>query len=194
MATAITTEGDLIKGTGSGTFDRLGIGTAGQVLTVNSGATAPEWATPAAGSTLVGCSVYKITTAQSVANDTLTAITYGAETFDTDGFHDNTTNNSRITIPSGKGGNYLLYGLITFAANSSGQRSAAFRLNGTTNIVNAFSVNPTSAASFRLSTLTICTLTAGDYVEFCGEQNTGGSLNASFGPADSSFAAIYLGA
>ena len=29
MATAITTAGDLIKGTGSGTFDRLGIGTAG---------------------------------------------------------------------------------------------------------------------------------------------------------------------
>ena len=28
---------------------RLGIGTAGQVLTVNSGATAPEWATPAGG-------------------------------------------------------------------------------------------------------------------------------------------------
>jgi hypothetical protein len=49
MATAITTAGDLIKGTGSGTFDRLGIGTAGQILTVNSGATAPEWASPAAG-------------------------------------------------------------------------------------------------------------------------------------------------
>jgi hypothetical protein len=49
MATAITTAGDLIKGTGSGTFDRLGIGTAGQVLQVNSGATAPEWATPSSG-------------------------------------------------------------------------------------------------------------------------------------------------
>jgi hypothetical protein len=45
MATAITTAGDLIKGTGSGTFDRLGIGTANQLLRVNSGATAPEWAT-----------------------------------------------------------------------------------------------------------------------------------------------------
>ena len=32
---------------------RLGIGTAGQVLTVNSGATAPEWATPSGGSTNV---------------------------------------------------------------------------------------------------------------------------------------------
>jgi hypothetical protein len=44
MATAITTAGDLIKGTGSGTFDRLGIGSTGQVLTVSGGA--PAWATP----------------------------------------------------------------------------------------------------------------------------------------------------
>ena len=48
MATAITTAGDLIKGTGAGTFDRLGIGTTGQVLTVSGGA--PVWSTPA-GST-----------------------------------------------------------------------------------------------------------------------------------------------
>jgi hypothetical protein len=32
---------------------RLGIGTAGQVLTVNSGATAPEWATPSGGGSAV---------------------------------------------------------------------------------------------------------------------------------------------
>jgi hypothetical protein len=50
MATAITTAGDVIYGTGSGTFSRLGIGTAGQVLTVNGGATAPSWTTVAAGS------------------------------------------------------------------------------------------------------------------------------------------------
>ena len=47
MATTITTAGDLIKGTGSGTFDRLGIGSTGQVLTVSGGA--PVWATPAGG-------------------------------------------------------------------------------------------------------------------------------------------------
>jgi len=47
MATAITTAGDLIKGTGSGTFDRLGIGSTGQVLTVASGV--PSWATPSGG-------------------------------------------------------------------------------------------------------------------------------------------------
>mgnify|MGYP000959664760 FL=1 len=47
MATTITTAGDLIKGTGSGTYNRLGIGSTGQVLTVASGA--PSWATPASG-------------------------------------------------------------------------------------------------------------------------------------------------
>ena len=47
MATAITTAGDLIKGTGSGTFDRLGIGSSGQVLTVSGGA--PAWVSPAGG-------------------------------------------------------------------------------------------------------------------------------------------------
>jgi hypothetical protein len=49
MATAITTAGDTLYGTGSGTFSRLGIGTAGQVLKVNSGATAPEWAAASSG-------------------------------------------------------------------------------------------------------------------------------------------------
>lgn len=41
--------GDLIYGSADDTPARLGIGTAGQVLTVNSGATAPEWADAAGG-------------------------------------------------------------------------------------------------------------------------------------------------
>ena len=48
MATAITTNGDIIYGTGSGTFSRLGIGSSAQVLTVASGV--PSWATPTASS------------------------------------------------------------------------------------------------------------------------------------------------
>jgi hypothetical protein len=47
MATTITTNGDLIYGTGSGTYTRRGIGTTGQVLTVAGGV--PTWSTPAGG-------------------------------------------------------------------------------------------------------------------------------------------------
>jgi hypothetical protein len=45
----VTTAGDVIYATGSAAVARLGLGTAGQVLTVNAGATAPEWATAAGG-------------------------------------------------------------------------------------------------------------------------------------------------
>jgi hypothetical protein len=45
----LTTAGDTLYGGTSGAGTRLSIGTAGQVLTVNSGATAPQWSTPATG-------------------------------------------------------------------------------------------------------------------------------------------------
>jgi hypothetical protein len=45
----IDAAGDLIYGTGSDAATRLAIGTASQVLTVNGGATAPEWVTASAG-------------------------------------------------------------------------------------------------------------------------------------------------
>jgi hypothetical protein len=44
----LTTAGDVLYRNATVPV-RLGIGTAGQVLTVNSGATAPEWATPSSG-------------------------------------------------------------------------------------------------------------------------------------------------
>jgi hypothetical protein len=68
MATAITTAGDVIYGTGSGTFARLGIGTAGQTLKVNSGATAPEWQTASAGA----LTLISTTTSSAVS----TSVTY----------------------------------------------------------------------------------------------------------------------
>jgi hypothetical protein len=44
-----TTAGDVDYYTSGTAKARLGIGTAGQVLTVNSGATAPQWSTPSSG-------------------------------------------------------------------------------------------------------------------------------------------------
>ena len=46
--TTVTTAGDIIYRNAT-VPTRLGLGTAGQVLTVNTGATAPEWKTPAGG-------------------------------------------------------------------------------------------------------------------------------------------------
>jgi hypothetical protein len=64
MATALTTKGDIIVATGSGTFVRQGVGTDGQVLTANSAqADGVEWTTiagysaPTLGTTVVTSAV-----------------------------------------------------------------------------------------------------------------------------------------
>ncbi|GAB1444179.1 hypothetical protein MASR2M39_30250 [Ignavibacteriales bacterium] len=49
MANPMTTEGDVVYGGASGAPTRLAKGTAGQVLKMNSGATAPEWGAEGGG-------------------------------------------------------------------------------------------------------------------------------------------------
>jgi hypothetical protein len=78
MVNPMTTTGDVIYSSSGTTPARLGIGTAGQVLTVNTGATAPEWAAPAGGG---GYVVVKDETAFSaVANITADGIFTSAYT------------------------------------------------------------------------------------------------------------------
>ena len=74
MATEITASGDIIVGTGSGTFDNLPIGTTGQVLTADT-TVSPykvKWDTPAAGATVKTVrksSDQSVTSSTTVVND-----------------------------------------------------------------------------------------------------------------------------
>ena len=65
----VTTAGDIIYRNAT-VPARLGIGTAGQILKVNSGATAPEWGTPSAG----GMSFISRTTFSNVASKTIDSL------------------------------------------------------------------------------------------------------------------------
>ncbi len=70
LTSTMTTQGDILFRDGSG-LQRLAKGTAAQSLTMNSGATAPEWTTPAAGGwTLIGSA-----TASTSSSITVTGLT-----------------------------------------------------------------------------------------------------------------------
>ena len=84
MATAMTTKGDLVPATGSGTFSRLGVGSNGQVLTADSTAsTGLAWTT--ASSTSGPAFGAKNASAQSITAGALTKVIFGTEDFDTAG-------------------------------------------------------------------------------------------------------------
>jgi hypothetical protein len=176
MATAITTAGDLIKGTGSGTFDRLGIGSTGQVLTVTAGA--PAWATPASASTFVGAELYKTAT-QSIAHSTSVFMTWENEYLDTNAFHSTSTNTSRITIPTGKAGVYLVFANIVWASNATGQRSVHIWKNGAALFSSDIAVenNPNTTGSQAQNLMLFANCSVADYLEVRVTQNSGGNLN-----------------
>ena len=194
MATEITAKGDLIAGTGSATFDNLPVGTNGQTLVADSStATGLKWATPAASTpTFVGCSVYK-SAAQSVANATSVTLTFDSEAFDTDAFHSTSVNNSRITIPSAKGGKYLVNSIVGFASNGSGIRSVLLYKNGSY-INELVQGAPVSGSSTYFNTSYVVSLVATDYLEIVVYQDSGGSLNVNFGSNTTNFSVTYLGA
>lgn len=188
-----TTLGDIeYRSSTANTNARLGIGTSGQVLTVN-GSGVPAWTTVASGSTYAGASVY-MTANQSISNNSTNTVNFNAENFDTDGFHDNATNNSRLTVPSGKAGKYLVNYQAAFIFNSTGIREASIRLNGSTT-VGLVSLLPTgSSDQWIVSVNSILNLSVGDYVEARLLQNSGGALNALSGAWVNVFSISYLGA
>jgi hypothetical protein len=193
MATEIDAKGDLVVGTGADIFARLAVGANGTVLTAASGeATGLEWAAPAAGG-FVGCSLYASANI-SLANDASPNLTWDSEIFDTDTFHSTVTNTSRITIPSGKGGKYLLIANIGFAGNASGYRLGGFQKNGSINLYANQVANLASTIGPFLNFSTIVEAVETDYFEVQVNQTSGGSLNFLGSINNSRYSAIYLGA
>jgi hypothetical protein len=174
MTNPMTTTGDTIYSSSGSTPARLGIGSTGQVLTVSGGV--PTWATPS-GSSFCGCSLY-ITTSQSISNNTDTAINFNGELYDTDGFHDNSTNNSRITIPSGKGGYYLFTGQVVFQSGTTNNRRLQMYKNGSfASPYSGYVINKGSGLAGLNFQITL-DVSAGDYFEIFAFQDNGTSLNA----------------
>jgi hypothetical protein len=112
--------------------------------------------------------------AQSISNTTWTLVSWDQEQYDTDTMHDNTTNNTRITIKTA--GVYLFTFSGEWAVNSTGVRLAAFSVNSGQRIVQSLSpATSDSRGAFNLSM--IRKLAVNDYVEVSVYQNSGGNLN-----------------
>jgi hypothetical protein len=172
--------GDLVQGSGANTAAKLSAGTAGKVLTSNGAAAALTWETPSASADVAVGARVKRSAVQSIANNTLsgsTAIGWDQEDYDTDTFHDTSTNNSRLTVPTGKAGKYLIEAIVKFANNTSGtQRYADIWLNATTVIA---STNGPFNTSVNVAWGICATWNAsvGDYFEIRVYQDSGGALD-----------------
>jgi hypothetical protein len=173
MNNPMTTAGDIIKGGASGAPARLGLGAALQHLRVNAGATDLEYADPPSvgGGTASAVKAYRDTT-QTLAGATFTAVQLNQEEMDTDAYHDNATDNTRLTVPAGMGGVFRAEGYLYSSVNTT--MIGRFRLNGTTTI-RSQSLAATATKAYIVSSGPM-TLAAGDYVELMAYLSAGGNI------------------
>ena len=118
------------------------------------------------------------TAVQSLAHNSYTALAFNAaDAWDTDSFHSTTSNNTRVTIPSGLGGKYHLIASVTFAAGADSTRLVQVRLNGATVIGLLQATNGAAVGAFGASVPIMYQLAAGDYIEVICYQYSTAALN-----------------
>lgn len=106
-----------------------------------------------------------------------TAIAFaGTDDFDTDGFHDPTTNNSRMTIPAGLGGKYLVVGRIVWTNIAGGERLLCIRVNGSQSVWQTWLL-PTVSYYQHTEVTGVLNLNAGDYVDLACRHDQGANVN-----------------
>jgi hypothetical protein len=185
--TIVDAKGDLIGATAADTPARLAVGSNGLSLVADSAeSTGLKWGTPVSK----GCGIYN-TGSQSVNNTTDTTLSWNAQLWDTDNYHSTSTNPSRMTIPAGLGGKYLLTGTLAYGGSAVGARFVSIRVNGASSFYISSSTNLGAVFNVSIPYAMTLALNAGDYLEISTYHDAGAALNVT---AVSRVYLQYLGA
>lgn len=182
-------KGEILVGSADNARDNLAVGVNRKLLKAASAETLGlKWDFPS----FIGARIYKSAN-QTLTTGTVTALTMNSEDYDTDAFHSTVTNDSRITIPSGLAGYYLVLGTVQYAPDATGERRARLHKNGS--VVkqnNKMTVTVASENTFVECT-GIFNLAETDYIELNGYHTKGSDLAVVGGSANTQLIVQFLG-
>jgi hypothetical protein len=101
---------------------------------------------------------------------------WDVEDLDASGFHDNATNNARLTVPAGLDGIYYVYASIILSGAGAGSTvGVKFQANGADWSALRGSPEPTASIPHGIFFATQKILAVGDYMSVMAYQNSGGT-------------------
>jgi len=122
------------------------------------------------------CRVYHSVDQSISSGGSPTALAFDSELFDALGMHDNSTNNSRITIPTGYDGLWLFGANPQFNTGAGNRALLRLSLNNATDFAGDEG-KPEASTFTHLFALGLYRCVAGDYVQAKVYQDTGGAVN-----------------
>lgn len=131
-----------------------------------------------------------LTSPHTLTTATEDNIDWDAVRYDTDSIHENVTNPSRLTVPSGV--TYVrISAKIIFGFHATGIRIIALYINGSQesygNPAHSMIAQTTGTTGFNLVSA-VLPVVGGDYFEISGYQDSGGDLGVTSGAQNSWFA------
>lgn len=129
--------------------------------------------------------------AQSINNNTFTTLAFDSEEYDSASLHDTSTNNSRLTVPSGGDtGTWMLIAQVGWASGSTGTRRVQILKNGNA-IADALQINA-AGVTIQSVVAIVNAPSVGDYFEVSVHHTQGAALNVSGGVQTTWFQAIHV--
>ena len=170
---------------GSGTkWQRMGVENEGDVLTIVGGV--PAWAVGGRDC----ASIYGATN-QAITSSNATLVIFSTAEFDTAAFF-NVATPTKLIVPAGKGGKYLVIGQLAWSLANNGPQRASILVNGTAVAVDEGG-NLNGNAIIRQGVVRLCNLNVGDYVELEAFQSSGGAETVTAGIASTFLQLVRVG-
>ena len=119
----------------------------------------------------------KLSSAQSISDDTFVKVQFDSEVYDTNNAYDNATN-YRFTVPTGFAGKYSVYCTLQLAGDGGNldilDTGLRIYKNGSSVLWNAFGADDTSTAdrNVNIAISTVLDLSESDYLEIYGLVNS----------------------
>lgn len=113
---------------------------------------------------------------------TLSPLAQDSERFDNAAMHSTSVNNTRITIPTGGAGKYIIGATVTWQLNATGYRQVRFQQNASAYLAIDTRVDTSGATGVESAPMTVYALAAADYVECVAQQSAGAGLQVGGNP------------
>ncbi len=118
----------------------------------------------------------------SILTNVATAVAFGSAILDDGGFFNPITDNTKLVVPTGGDGWYIVSCSVRWPAPSAGPRVIQILVNGISDLNSPYSYRlPNTNVTDPAHTVTVARyLVAGDYVQLYGYQAAGGTVTADF--------------